>query len=131
MGNLISGEDFSGLPTTAAAQPTSAEPDWSAVSADLRAAAEGAAPDGPGLRRWSGKLATAAAQVVLNALADAIERNLARSKLQPMPDHDDRVTGDSARGDFDDGAGTPARSSIWPRRSHAPGRQRLNRVATP
>jgi len=88
MGNLVSGEDFSGIPTAAGTQPIAAEPDWFSVAADLRSSAQAAAPDRPRLRQWSGKVAAAAAQLVLNALADAIERNLTRSKLQPMPDHD-------------------------------------------
>lgn len=131
MGNLVSGEDFSGLPTMAAIQPIAAEPDWFSVAADLRSSAQAAAPDRPRLRRWSGKLVAGAAQIVLNALADAIERNLIRSKLQPLPDHDDRIAEYSARGGLDDSAGTPARSAVWPRRSRTPVRQRLDQVATP
>ena len=130
MGNLVSGEDFSGIPTAAGTQPIAAEPDWFSVAADLRSSAQAAAPDRPRLRQWSGKVAAAAAQLVLNALADAIERNLTRSKLQPMPDHDGQTTEYSGRGGLDDGR-TSALGPVWPRRSRALVRQRLNRVATP
>ena len=110
MGNLVSGEDFSegSMPVGAKAIPP--EPDWSAVAAHLRAAVRANAKRGRGrLLRRDGGLAVAAAMLVLNALANAIDRSLDKGTADRWLEPDDeQAAGSRARRDASDAAAVTA-----------------------